>query len=225
MHPQRFPELVADPQRRVQRGRRVLRHIADLGPAQAPQLAGLEAEQVRPVQPDLAAGDRQAAPGVAEQGEGDRGLPRTGLTDQAEHLAGPHGETDPADHRRPTAAAADLQVPDLQPGLLGRPAAGTAGDHGRRPGAHVALPSVRPSPSARAASAGLRSTPSATRPIASEKRFVPMVSMAIRTDGTITAQGFSDRPVRFSLIMVPQLGAGGDWPKPRNASPDMTMIE
>ncbi len=35
-----------------------------------------------------------------------------------------------------------------------------------------------------------------------------MVSRAISAAGTITAQGFSASPVRFSLIMVPQLGDG-----------------
>ena len=70
-----------------------------------------------------------------------------------------------------------------------------------------------------AASSGLRSTPIATRATASVNVFVPMVSTAIRTAGTMTAHGLDGRPIRFSLIIVPQLGAGGGWPKPRKARP------
>ena len=90
-------------------------------------------------------------------------------------------------------------------------------------GAAIALPVTRSS--SRAASAGLRPTPIAAWPIASVSRLVPMVSSAIMAAGTITAHGFSGRPVRFSLIIIPQLAAGGCWPNPRKASPDMMMIE
>src|SRR4029077_6749769 len=120
-------------------------------------------------------------------------------------------------HRGPMPALPDLQFADLQPDV-GRAASGVPDGHGTRPG-------VRPRPSTTAASPGRRSTPSATRPIASVKIFVPMVSRAISAAGTITAQGFRASPARFSLIMVPQLAAGGGGPNPRNASPAMTMIE
>ncbi len=52
-----------------------------------------------------------------------------------------------------------------------------------------------------------------------------MVSNAIMAAGMITAHGLRARPARFSLIIIPQLAAGGCWPKPRKASPDMMMIE
>ena len=113
VHPERLAELVADPQGRVQRRRRVLRHVADHGPAQRAQRR-LEPEQVGAVQPDLPAGHGQAAPGVPEQGQGDRGLPGPGLADQAEHRPGPHRERDPADHRRPVPPAPDLQLTHFQ---------------------------------------------------------------------------------------------------------------
>jgi hypothetical protein len=54
---------------------------------------------------------------------------------------------------------------------------------------------------------------------------VPIVSRAISAAGTITAHGLSGRPLRFSLIIRPQLAAGGAWPKPRKASPVMITIE
>ena len=73
--PERFPQLVADPQGGVQGGRRVLRHVADPGPAHLPQAGRAQPQQVRPVQADLAGADGQAAPGVPEQGEGDGRLP------------------------------------------------------------------------------------------------------------------------------------------------------
>src|ERR1700729_3707487 len=92
-------------------------------PAHLPQPGGTQPQQVHAVQADLARGDGQAPPGVAEQGEGHRGLPGAGLADQAEHVARPHRERDPGDHGGPVMPAADLQVPDLQPetpGLRGR---------------------------------------------------------------------------------------------------------
>src|SRR5262249_60447059 len=82
-----------------------------------------------------------------------------------------------------------------------------------------------PRQSARAASSGRRSTPIVTRATASVYVFVPTVSRAISTAGAITAQGLSCRPIRFSLIIVPQLAAGGGWPKPRKARPAMITIE
>src|SRR5713226_4361881 len=197
-----------------------------MNPQRLPQLAGLETQQVHPVQADLAAADGQATPDVPQQGEGDRGLPRPGLTDQAEHVTRPHREGDPADHWGPVAPAPDLQLADIQPEPPGAPGRATSGDGGwRAAGFHATLPSAGARSSMSAASSGLRSTPSATRPIASVRKLVPMVRRAIIAAGMITAQGFSGRPTWFSLIMVPQLGAGGGWPNPRNASPAMMMIE
>ena len=46
-----------------------------------------------------------------------------------------------------------------------------------------------------------------------------------RRAGTMTAHGFNTSPMRFSLIMMPQFGAGGGWPNPRNDSPAMMTIE
>ena len=115
VHSQHLAELIADPQRRVQRRRRVLRHVADPGPAHLAQASGAQPQQVQAVQEDLAAVHGQAPPGVPQQGQGDRGLAGPGLADQAEHVAGPHREGDPADHRGPLTASADLQVAHLQP--------------------------------------------------------------------------------------------------------------
>ena len=54
VHPQGLAQLGAHPQRRVERRRRILRHVADPGAARCPQLARAEREQVEPVQADLA---------------------------------------------------------------------------------------------------------------------------------------------------------------------------
>ena len=70
------------------------------------------------------------------------------------------------------------------------------------------------SSSSRTASSGRRSTPIVTRAMASVKVLVPIVSRAISAAGTITAHGLSARPLRFSLIISPQLAAGGACPKP-----------
>src|SRR5262249_18619873 len=88
---------------------------------------------------------------------------------------------------------------------------------------HSTNPLLRSSISA--ASSGGRSTPIATRANASVNVFVPTVSSATSRTGTMTAHGFSDSPLRVSLITVPQLVAGGGCPKPRNASPAMITIE
>ena len=188
VHPERLGQLGADPQGRVQRGGRVLRHVRHPCAAGPAQVAGAEPEQVRAVQTDLAGADPQAAAGVPEQGQGHRGLARAGLADQAEHLAGPDPEGHVADHLGAAALGADLEAGDLQADVTGR---GRAGRAGLAVAGHAA--SRGPRSSSRAASSGRRSTPMATRAIASLYVFTPMVSRAISTAGAITGHGFTIR--------------------------------
>ena len=51
--------------------------------------------------------------------------------------------------------------------------------------------------------------------MASVKVFVPMVNRAMSIDGAATPHKFEAMPIWFSLIMRPQLGAGGGMPNPR----------
>src|SRR5215470_10643801 len=197
--------------------------------APRPEVAGRQLEQVGPVEADLAAADPQPPARVAEQGERHRGLARSRLADQAEHLPGGHLERDPADDVGAGRADPDLEVPDVQPDPgaavspgAGRRRRGRALLRGKTAG-HRDCPGVRSS--SRTASSGRRSTPIVTRAMASVNVLVPIVSRAISTAGTITAHGLSGSPLRFSLIIRPQLAAGGAWPKPRKASPAMITIE
>ena len=152
---------------------------------------GLSRSRSTPSRQHLAGADPQAAAGVAEQGQGHRGLARAGLADQAEHLAGPDLEGHVADHLGAAAPGPDLEAGDLKADVTGRGLAGRARVTGRAVAGHAA--SRGPRSSSRAASSGRRSTPMATRAIASVYVFTPMVSRAISTAGAITAHGFTAR--------------------------------
>ena len=191
VHLERLGQLGADPQGRVQRGGRVLRHVRHPRAAGPAQVAGAEPEQFHAVQAHPAGADPQAAAGVPEQGQGHRGLARAGLADQAEHLAGPDLEGHVADHLGAAAPGPDPETGDLEADVTGRGRAGRARVTGRAVAGHAA--SRGPRSSSRAASSGRRSTPMATRAIASLYVFTPMVSRAISTAGAITAHGFTAR--------------------------------
>ena len=200
VHPERLPELRADPERGIERGGRVLGHVADLRAARLPQIARAERQQVRPVQQDVPGADLQALAGVPEQGEGEGGLARARLTHQAEHLPSADGKGHVADHVGPGRADTDLQARHFEPGPGPRPRRG-----GRRAGRRQFpvphSPASGPRSVTSAASSGLRSTPMATRAMASVKVFVPIVSSAISAAGTSTAHGLIGSPTWFSLIM------------------------
>src|SRR5215470_5137228 len=219
VHPQRLAQLGAHTLRRVERGGRILGHVGDLRAARSAQVARAQPEEVGPVEEDLAAAYPQPAPGVAEQRERNRGLAGSRLADQAEHLPGGDRETDLADHVRAGRTNSDFEVADLEPDRF----AGARRRRGRMTGGHRACLGV--SSSTRAASSGRRSTPMVTRATASVNVLVPIVSRAISAAGTITAHGLSGRPARFSLIIKPQLAAGGCCPNPRNDSPAMITME
>src|SRR5262249_19694266 len=73
-------------------------------------------------------------------------------------------------------------------------------------------------PSSASMRATARATPSVTK-------FVPTANRAIQTAGTITAQGLSVKPWRFSLIISPQSAFGGWMPKPRKLTPATRAID
>jgi hypothetical protein len=165
VHLERLAQLRPHPQRRVERGRRVLRDVGDPRAAQRPEVAGRQLEQIDPVEADLAAADPQPAARVAEQGERHGGLARARLADQAEHLAGGHLEEIPLTTSGPDAPNPDLQVPDDRAWTSAahrrRQAAASGGADGRR---SLGLPGVRSS--RRTASSGggpRRSSPARSR--------------------------------------------------------------
>ena len=105
-------ELRADPQRRVQRGRRVLRHVADqLAPGIA-QRPLVERQHRGGADLHRAGSESHAAPGVTEHAEADRRLARAGLADETQHLAGSDREIDLVDDVVAGRADLDAEVAD-----------------------------------------------------------------------------------------------------------------
>ena len=102
-----------DPERRVQRLARVLRHVGHQ-PAPGPAERLLAGQRLAG-DLDVALGRPDPAFPVAEQGQRGRGLARTGLADQAEDLPGPQVQADVLDDRRP-AGQLDPQAAGLQHG-------------------------------------------------------------------------------------------------------------
>ena len=80
-------DLLSDPSDGVERRGRFLRDISDPASSQRRQLTLGHSQDLLSVEENLALCDVQAAPGVAEQGEGDRRLSRARFADQAEHFA------------------------------------------------------------------------------------------------------------------------------------------
>ena len=223
---QHLGQLRAHPQRRVERRRRVLRHVADPGPARFPQLGRAERQQVGPVEADLPGDDPQARRARGRAGRAPRSScpSRTRRSGRVPRPAA-HREGDLADHVGTGLADPHRQVGHLKPGGAGR--RGRAGQRGPRrwPG--------RISFGHRRAEVG--NDRGFLRPaVGADRHPGDGIGEGVRPDGqqrdqrgrdTITDHGFSASPTRFSLIIVPQLAAGGGWPKPRKASPAMMTIE
>src|SRR5699024_8805849 len=115
--PQRFGELAADGEHRVQVAHGFLRDVGDLLPAHGAVLAAAAGHQVDAFEVD-GPGDH-APPGgeQAEHGEGGLGLAGAGFSDQAMHLAAADAEVHAVDHAGEASVAlvvADVQVPDVQ---------------------------------------------------------------------------------------------------------------
>src|SRR5438445_4498185 len=200
------------PDSRLRRGLGV--HTRPSRPQRAEVAIG-HGEQVLALQEHLSAGYLEAAAVIPEERQRDRGLTRSGLANQPEHLARPYGKGHLVDDvgRRPRHDY--FQTREDEP----RAMAGHVDGKGGHRSASSANASRAMMPSAR------RSTPSATRATASLKVFVPTVSTAISVAGTTTAHGFSCSPIRFSLIMRPQLGEGGGWPKPRRSEEHTSELQ
>ncbi len=82
-----FDHLRHDRFRRVECGRRALRDIGDASAAQFGEAARRQGENIGVSDPDPAAGDSTARPGIPHQGQGDRGLARSGFADERDDLA------------------------------------------------------------------------------------------------------------------------------------------
>ena len=108
--------LVDQPLRRVERGRRALRHIGDAQATQFAQGLGGTLAQVQAVEMNRAAGDPATVAGIPHGGEAQGRLARAGFTDQAQHLAPGQGQVDALHQRMPGIVVVpfDMQVADLQ---------------------------------------------------------------------------------------------------------------
>ena len=98
MGPDRFDDLMPDPEVRVQAGQWVLEHQPDPASADLPHLRRGHPEQIAPVE-----GDPAAHPGPRQQAhDGLRGdaLARAGFADEAERLARLDGEADVVDRNQ-----------------------------------------------------------------------------------------------------------------------------
>ena len=100
-----FDHLTPDGEHRVERGRRVLEHHADVAPAHAAQRLGVKRGDLHAVKLDRAL---QAGLGRQQAADGQRrdALARPRLADDAQDLAGSDVEVD-ATHRRHRPAGAD----------------------------------------------------------------------------------------------------------------------
>ena len=83
-------DLVADPERRIERGLRVLVDHGDARALDGAQLARAEAQQVDVVEPDRARGDPPRRIEAAHHRERERALARAALADHRQGLAGAH---------------------------------------------------------------------------------------------------------------------------------------
>src|SRR6185312_1443164 len=201
-------QLRPDPERRIERRRRVLGDVDHLGTPQALELLLRRLHHV--VVPDQYSPGRhlEAAADIAEEGKGHGGLPRARLPHQAEQFTGADLEGHTVDHVGRAPGQDDAQALHVDPDIAGR-------GHSSSPATGAGRASVCVS----------RSIPMVTLATASVNVLAPMVSRAIRMAGTTTAHGLSTSPCRFSLIMMPQFGDGGGWPNPRNDNPAMMTME
>ena len=134
-------DLVADPERRVERGLRILIDHGDARALDGAQLARTEAQQVDVVEPDRAGGDAPRRVEAPHHRERERALARAALADHRQGLAGPHREVDVA-HRPHLLAAHEVRDREIADGqdvagrrrALGRRCVGTAFIHPRSSG-------------------------------------------------------------------------------------------
>src|SRR4051812_13505985 len=87
---------------RAKRGRRILRHEADLTATDRLQLVGLQAQQIDSVKQNLTSPDAAIRTPVADQAVGSRRLATARLPDQAKGLALVNTERDAVDDVNPS---------------------------------------------------------------------------------------------------------------------------
>ena len=121
MRAQTLADLCAHPHPGIERGGRVLRHIADVAPAQPVQFSARQIRQVLArqglvMQRHASGLDPQSGVAVAQQLQRHRRFAAAGLADQTKHFAGPDAERDIFDHPDPAFAApvSDGQAVNLQ---------------------------------------------------------------------------------------------------------------
>ena len=115
MNAKGFSKLEPDTKCRVERSGRVLGNVGHFRPTKFPELARLEIEKALAVEAYLARGYVQAPTGVAQQGESNGRLARTGLTDETEQLSGLHGERDVSYNLCSRRSELNPEVLDLEP--------------------------------------------------------------------------------------------------------------
>ena len=114
LDPQHLGELMADGEHRVQVGRRVLEHRAQVAAVQALPAAPRQGGHVEPGERHRAALDRAAGGQHAERGPAGQRLAAAGLPDQPDDLAGPDPQRDAAHRGGRPVVHADVQVVQAQ---------------------------------------------------------------------------------------------------------------
>ena len=161
---------------------------------------------------------------MTEQGQGDGRLAGARLADEPEHLAGADLEAHLVDDVGTARSRRDRSA-GRGPRAVRKSVAPTVGAGAGRQlfaGHACSQSDVRQQDGLAPAR---RSTPMATRAMASVKVLVPIVSRAMSAAGATTRPRLDVQPDLVLLDHVPQLGAGGGMPKPRKLSPAMITIE
>ena len=99
MDEQRFGDLIADREDRVERGHRFLKDQRDLRAANRAHVALVERQQIAALEADGAAGDPAGPLNETHDRQRGDGLPAPRLADQPERLAGANLEVDVVDRR------------------------------------------------------------------------------------------------------------------------------
>ena len=100
MADRRLADLLHQRMRGIERGRRALRDIGDLRPAQRAPLVRADRADVRVAEDDVAADDMAVAARIAHRGEADGRLAGPRFADEADHFAAPQLQRHVVDQHR-----------------------------------------------------------------------------------------------------------------------------
>jgi len=115
-----FDHLRHDHARGVEGGGCALRDVGDAAAAQGGERLCVELRHLGSTNPDRSAGNPAAVAGIPHHGEGNGGLARTGLADQAHHFAALHSEADALDDlalRAVAGRSGNAQIADIDQGF------------------------------------------------------------------------------------------------------------